>query len=211
MRIHQMEDIWQLQYPGLLQKYCVVMTKMKNKPMVQDIGINLCQLVKAFAQEEARYFDVGYWLMLIHEGSNKMRIEYCKDNNGSPCYLQAVHQHSANIPIGPELMDYTLIPYKWKEYIYHRGISWNCQSMLTCEIILGGKADDRARQSVFFTPLNPFGNDPKEEDRHFDYTVPQKGHYETYLKCNQDAVCCINLSRAQDIGFRFSQTKSFAI
>ena len=33
-------------------------------------------LVKEFAQEEARDFDDWYWFFLIHEGSNKMRIEY---------------------------------------------------------------------------------------------------------------------------------------
>ena len=43
MRTHQMEDIWQLQYPRWLQKYCVIMTQMKDKPMVQDIGIQLGQ------------------------------------------------------------------------------------------------------------------------------------------------------------------------
>ena len=36
------------------------------------------RFVRAFAREEARDFDDGYWLMLFHEGSNKMRIEYCK-------------------------------------------------------------------------------------------------------------------------------------
>ena len=39
-------------------------------------------LLKAFAQDGARDFEEGFWLHLIHEGSNKERIEYCKDNNG---------------------------------------------------------------------------------------------------------------------------------
>ena len=47
-------------------------------------------MLKAFAQEGARDFDEGFRLHLIHEGSNKKRIEYCKDNNGSPCYLRAI-------------------------------------------------------------------------------------------------------------------------
>ena len=33
-----------------------------------------------------------------------------------------------------------------------------------------------------------FGNDPDEEQPHDDYTVPQKVHYETDWKRNQDAV-----------------------
>ena len=80
-------------------------------------------LLRAFAQEGARDFDEGSWLHLIHEGSNKKRLEYCKDNNGSLCYLRAIQGHSGGIPIRPELMIYTLIPHKWKECIFHRGIS----------------------------------------------------------------------------------------
>ena len=60
------------------------------------------KLVKTFAQE-ARDFDDGYWLMVIDEGSNKMRIEYCKDNNGSLCCLRAIHGHSGGIPTSREL------------------------------------------------------------------------------------------------------------
>ena len=48
------------------------MINKKDKLMVQDIGIHLGQqLVRAIAREEARDFDDEYWLMLIHEGSNK--------------------------------------------------------------------------------------------------------------------------------------------
>ena len=73
------------------------------------------------------------------------------------------------------------------------------------------KASDKARQTVFFTPLNLFGENPDVEEPHDDYTVPQKDHYHSHWKRNQDAVCWIKLSRAQDLGLRFWQTKSFAI
>ena len=96
--------------------------------------------MKAFAQEEARDFDDEYWLLLIHEGSNKKRIECCKDNNGFLCYLRVSQGHVY--------------------YIFHRGISWNFQSILGSGIILGGKENDKDRQAVFFTHPNPFGDDP---------------------------------------------------
>ena len=51
-----------------------------------------------------------------------------------------------------------LIPRNWKRYIFHRGLSWNFQSIL----IPGGKEKDKARQAVFLTPTNLFGNDPEE-------------------------------------------------
>ena len=36
-------------------------------------------------------------------------------------------------------------------------------------------------KQVFFSPLNPKGNDPEEEEPHLDCTVPQKVHYQTHL------------------------------
>ena len=38
-RIQQMEDVWSLSYQRWSQKYCVIMTKIKDKLMNQDIGI----------------------------------------------------------------------------------------------------------------------------------------------------------------------------
>ena len=50
-----------------------------------------------------------------------------------------------------------------------------------------------------------------EEKPHSDHTVPQKAPYETKWKRNQDAVHWVSLKEAQDQGFEFWQTKSFAI
>ena len=58
------------------------------------------------------------------------------------------------------MMEDTLVPYNWKEYIFHRIISWNSQSVVESGLILGGKENDKARQAVFFTPVDPFGNNP---------------------------------------------------
>ena len=77
-------------------------------------------------------------------------------------------------------------------------------------LIPGGKENDKPRQAVFFTPLDPFGNNPDEEKPHDDYAVPQKLHHKTCWKHNQDAFFWIKLSRAQDQGLQFWQTKSFA-
>ena len=57
--------------------FCVIVIKKKDELMVQDIGMQIRPTwVKAFAREKTRDFDDdGYWLKLIHEGSNKMRIK----------------------------------------------------------------------------------------------------------------------------------------
>ena len=46
------------------------------------------------------------------------------------CCLRAIQGHSGGIPISPELTNYAFNPYKWKEYILHKRISWNFQSIL---------------------------------------------------------------------------------
>ena len=181
-----------------LQQACSTNREKNNKDAAthQQAGrnnlVNVGQQTnfRAFAREGARDFD--YWLVLIHEGSNKMRMEYCKDSNGSLCYLRATQGHSGG----------THLPQR---------ISSNFQSILGSGFIPGGKENDKARQAVFCTALNSFGKDREEEARSFDYTVPQKQHYETQWKRNQDAVFWIRLSRAQDQGLRFWQTQSFAI
>ena len=161
--------------------------------------------------EWSKKFSDNQWIHLIHEGSSKKRVEYCLDNKKSLCYLRAIQRHSGGIPIRPEMMEYTFIPYDWKEYIFHRGSSWDSQSTLESGLIPGGKENNKARQAVFFTPLDPFGDNPDEERPHDDYTIPQKVLYKTYWKHNQDAADWINLSKAQDQGLHFWWTKSFAI
>ena len=61
-----------------------------------------------------------------------------------------------------------------KSAFFHRGCSFSIQSILENGLIPGGKESDKGRQTVFFTPLNPFGGDPKEEEPRDDYTVPQR-------------------------------------
>ena len=150
-------------------------------------------------------------MRLIHGGSTKKRLENCQDGDGNLRYFRATQGHSGVFPISPELLKCTPIPYNWKEYMYHRGSSSVFQSILESGVIPGGKEEDKARQAVFLTQLNPSGKDPEEEKPHFDYTVPQKVPDETRWKRNQNAVFWVRLRKAQDQGLQFWQTKSFAI
>ena len=148
---------------------------------------------------------------LIQEGSSKKRVECCMDHKISLLYFRAIQGHSGGLPIMPELMGYTSIPYNWKEYIFHKGCLWDVQSILGSGLIPGGKESDKAPLAVFFTPLNPFDENPDEEELHDDYTIPQKVHYHSHWERNQVAVYWIKISRAQEQGLQFWQTKSFAI
>ena len=56
--------------------------------------------------------------------------------------------------IAPELMGHASIPHRW-----NRGCSFNMTSILQAGLIAGRKERKEGRQTVFFTPLHPFGDE----------------------------------------------------
>ena len=145
-------------------------------------------------------------MAVLRNDSNIAKIKM-----GNLSHFRAIQGHSGGIPVSPELKKYTLIPYDWKKYRLSQRKSMFFQSILESGIIPGGKEEDKARQAVFLTPLNPSGKDPEKEKPHSDFSVPQKVPNETKWKRNQDAVHWVRLKEAQEPGLQFWRTKSFAI
>ena len=131
------------------------------------------------------------WLHLIHEGSSGKRI---------------VYWITRSLYVICELFRDTLVVFQkdqkwWNTRLfpaYRRSTSFTeefrgiLNPFWGVDWFWGGKENDKARQAVFFTPLNQFGNDTDEEKLHGDHTVPQKVHYQTCWKRNQDAVYWIH-------------------
>ena len=105
-------------------------------------------------------------------------------------------------------MWYVQIPNYWKKYIYHRDCSFSIQSILENGLIRGGHESDNGRQTVFFTPLNPFQWRFRWRRTSWWFQHSSKMHYHGHWKRNQDVVYWVKLSRAQDQGLQFWQTKS---
>ena len=61
------------------------------------------------------------------------------------------------------MMGHDAIPSKWKEFLFHRGCSFSVKSVLDAGIVAGGKESKEGRQTVFFTPLDPWCNETDEE------------------------------------------------
>ena len=57
--------------------------------------------------------------------------------------------------IAHELMVHVAIPFKWKDFLFHRGCSFDLKSILDAGLFAGGKESKEGRQTVIFTPLDP--------------------------------------------------------
>ena len=111
------------------------------------------KLLKTCAKQGARDFSEEDWLRLFHEGSCKTRFEYCEDSKNSLAYLRAIQGHCGVATIAPELMEHNLIPYDWKEFVFHRVLP----SAFIPSLRTDSWQDEEGRQTIFFTPLNLFG------------------------------------------------------
>ena len=83
--------------------------------------------------------------------------------------------HSGGMTIQPELMNYVLIPYKWKQFIYHMGRARDQYSIAEAGLVAGGKENKEGRQTIFFTPLDPYHSDAIEAESSTDLSKPRKG------------------------------------
>ena len=68
----------------------------------------------------------------MHNGFDLFMKEaaYCEDSKISLAYFRAIQGQSGGIPTDPELIEYTRIPYNWKEYSFHKECSFSIQSIL---------------------------------------------------------------------------------
>ena len=168
------------------------------------------KLWKAFQKGRGQKFSDSDWLQYIYEGSNKTRFQCCKNSKNVSLYIRAVQGHTGANLVAPELMGHVAIPCKWKEFLFHRGSSYDVQSILRSGFIGGGRKSKEGRQTIFFTPLSPFVDNPDEEPSD-DLSKQRKVHYHSKWKPRQDAVYWINLARAQEKEQQFWQTRSHAV
>ena len=161
------------------------------------------QLEKEFTDED--------WLHCFYLGSIETRFAICEDESGELKCIRAIQGHSGGMIISPRLMNYVMIPYKWKPFIHHVGRARDQYSLAEAGLVAGGKNEKGGRQTIFFTPHDPFNSDADEAESMTDVKKPRKVHYQIHWTPEQDAVYWIHLSTAQDAGLEFWQTGSNAI
>ena len=62
------------------------------------------------------------------------------------------------------LMNYVMVPYRWKQCIYHVGQARDQYSIAEAGLVAGGKERKEGMQTIFFTPLDPFNSDADEAE-----------------------------------------------
>ena len=71
-------------------------------------------------------------------------------------------------------MIHVMILYKWKRFIYHVGRARDQYSIADIGLVAGGRERKEGRQTIFFTPLDPFNSDAYEADLYCRYQETKK-------------------------------------
>ena len=124
------------------------------------------KLLRAFWYQGARHFSEKDWLQHIYEVTRR---------GSSTARVPEIPSCSSRTKLmAPELMGHIAIPFNWKEIVFHRGCSFNLSSVLETGLM--------GRHTIFFTPLNPLGDNPDEEAQIDDFSRPRKVHYVSHWK-----------------------------
>ena len=94
--------------------------------------------------------------------------------------------------------------------IFHWGCFFGIKSSLATKLLTRGRESNEGRQTIFFTPLTPSGENSDEKESSDDPPLPRKKHCYRNWKPYQDALHWIKKSPAQDLGWQLWQMKSNA-
>ena len=125
-------------------------------------------------------------------------------------FFRAIQGHSGGFFVSPRLMNYEMILYTWKEFIYHVGLARNHYSIAVAGLVARGK-ERKGRQTIFFTPLDPVNSDANGAELITDFNKARKMHYQIHWRLERGAVYWVHLRSAQNAGLEFWQTGSNAI
>ena len=110
----------------------------------------------AFRKDRGDTFSDTEWINHIWMGSSKTRFQYCKNSGEALLHIRVIQGHTGGDVIALELMGHVAIPLKWKEFPSHRECSFTLKSILDAGPIVCGKESKEWRQTLFFSPMDPW-------------------------------------------------------
>ena len=102
-------------------------------------------------------------------------------------YIRAFHGHSSGINISPRLMNYVMIPCKWKQFIFHNVGRADLYSIAEVGLVAGGKEHKEGKQTLFFTPRDPFNSYASEMEAIAEIKKPKKVYYQIHVSNELDS------------------------
>ena len=79
-------------------------------------------------------------------------------------------------------MNYVMIPCKWKQFIFHNvGRTRDPYSIAEAGLMAGGKEHKEGKQTLFFTPHDPFNSYASEMEAIAEIKKPKKIHYQIHV------------------------------
>ena len=108
--------------PSVPQIWFDTMIKTNEKQIERGHCDGVLPVLKGkFRNQPEKEFTDEDWLHRLYLGSIKTRNESYEDEHGELRSIRVIHGHSGGMIISPRLMNYVMIPYKWKRFIYHVG------------------------------------------------------------------------------------------
>ena len=109
-----------------------------------------------------------------------MRFEICEDEDGGLEFFVQFRNIQVQSFVTPRLMNYEMILYTWTEFIYRVGRARDQYSIAVARLVAGGKERKEGRQTIFFTPLDPFNSGANEAESITDFYKARKVHFQIH-------------------------------
>ena len=169
----------------------------REEDRAMHVNIILPVLKERFQIQRDKEFINEDSLNCFYLGSIKTRFEICKDEDGGLKLFRAIQGHSGGFFVSPRLLNFEMILYTWKEFIYHVGRARDQYFIAAAGLVAGGKERKEGRQPIFFTPLDPVNSDAIEAKVVTDFNKARKVHYQNHWRPEQDAVYWVHLRSAK--------------
>ena len=127
----------------------------------------------------------------IWKGNNKSMFQHCKNSRDVFLYIRAIQGHTGGNVIAPELMGHVTIPYKWKDFLFHRGCSYDATSILKSGLVAAGRERKTDRPSSSHLSTRSVTIQVKKNQARTSRR-PRKVHNHSRWKSRQDAANRIN-------------------
>ena len=103
------------------------------------------------------------------------RLQFCRNSRNVLLYIRAIQGHIGVNLKALELMGHVANPYKRKEFLFIEDVlMMSQQSSNQDSSLVDEKTNKERKQTIFFTPLNPVGDNPDEEEPDDDFSRPEK-------------------------------------